>query len=180
MALTTHRCLVFGLCLASVACGSKNEFDEGVAKAVLESNTVTLDGEQVTITPMQLDCGVKSELWEAPAQVSQDRTAARLTSKGRELNFGDDPAMEPSLHQPYAQVRGAFSLDVGEVTAIRDGEQDGTKLADARAGIKLQDACFPNPLPLMGVRHGVFKEDTPVSFLFRRNDDGWHLEKVVH
>jgi len=54
--------LVFGLCLASVGCGDKNQFDEGVVKTVLESNPVNLDGEQVTITPVQLDCGVQSEL----------------------------------------------------------------------------------------------------------------------
>ena len=183
MAIMTHRGLlsaVFGLCLALVACGNKNQFDEGVAKSILEANAVKLDGEQVTITLMQLDCGVQSELWDTPAQVSQDRTAARLTSKGRELNFGDDPAIEPNFHQPHAQVRGAFQLEVGEVSGIRDGETDDTKLVDAKAGIKLQHACFPNALPILGVKHGDFREDTPVSFLFRRGDDGWHLEKLVH
>jgi hypothetical protein len=129
---------------------------------------------------MQLECGVQSELWEAPAQVSQDRSTARLTAKGRELNFGDDPAIEPSFHHPYAQVRGPFSLQVDEVSGVRDGEADDTKLVDAKAGIKLQHACFSNPLPIMGVKHGVFREDTPVSFLFRRSEDGWHLEKLVH
>jgi len=183
MAITTHRGLlsaVFGLCLASIACGSKDQFDEGVAKTILEANAVNLDGEQVTITLMQLDCGVQSELWETPAQVSQDRTIARLTSKGRELNFGDDPAIEPNFHQPHAQVRGAFSLEVDQVSGIRDGATDGTKLVDAKAGIKLQDSCFSNALPIMGVKHGDFREDTPVSFLFRKSDEGWHLEKVVH
>jgi hypothetical protein len=183
MAITTHSgllCAVCGLCLASVACGDKDQFDEGVAKTILEAGAVNLDGEQVTITPTQLDCGVQSELWEAPAQVSQDRTTARLTPKGRGLNFGDDPAIEPTFHQPYAQVRGAFSLEVDGVSGIRDGETDGTKLADAKAGIKLQDSCFPNPLPIMGVKHGVFREDAPVSFLFRKSDEGWRLEKIVH
>jgi hypothetical protein len=183
MAIMTHRgllCAVFGVCLASIACGSKDQFDEGVAKTILEANTVNLDGEQVTITPTQLDCGVESELWEAPAQVSQDRTTARLTSKGRDLNFGDDPAIEPNFHQPHAQIRGAFLLEVYQVSGIRDGETDGTKLVDAKAGIKLQHSCFPNTLPIMGVKHGDFREDTPVSFLFRKNDDGWHLEKLIH
>jgi hypothetical protein len=183
MATNTHRWLlsaVFGLALISVGCGSKTDFDEGVAKDILEANTVKLEGEQVSITPMQLDCGVQSELWEAPTQVSKDRTTARLTSKGRDLNFGDDPAIEPNFHQPYAQVRGAFSLEVDNVSGVRDGETDGTKLVDAKAGIKLQDACFPNPLPIMGVKHGEFREDAPVSFLFRKSDDGWRLEKLVH
>ena len=183
MAIPAHRWLlsvVFGVCLASVACGSKTDFDENVAKDLLEANAVNLDGEQVTLTPMQLDCGVQSELWEAPAQVSQDRTTARLTSKGRDLNFGDNPAIEPKFHQPYAQVRGAFSLEVGGVSGIRDGETDGTKLVDVKAGIKLQHACFPNALPIMGVKHGEFREDAPVSFLFRKSDDGWRLDKLVH
>jgi len=179
----THHWLlssVFGLCLVSVACGDKNQFDEGVAKDILEANAVNLDGEQVTITTGQLDCGVQSELWEPPAQVSQDRTTARLTSKGRDLNFGDSPAIETKFHQPYAQVRGAFSLEVDGVSGIRDGETAGTKLVDAKASIKLQDACFPNPLPIMGVKHGEFREDAPVSFLFSKSDDGWRLEKLVH
>jgi hypothetical protein len=163
-----------------MACGGKTEFDESVAKDVLEATPVTLDGEQVTITPMQLECGVQSELWEAPTQVSQDRTTARLTSKGRELNFGDDPAIEPAFHQPHAQVRGAFSLEVDAVSGIRAGQTEGTKVADVKAGIKLQDACFPNPLPILGVKHGDFREDTPVSFQFRRSDDGWRVDKVVH
>jgi hypothetical protein len=178
----THRWLlstVFGLCLAFAGCRNKDRFDERVAKDILEDNAVNLDGEQVTITGMQLDCGVQSELWEPPSQVSQDRSTARLTPQGRELNFGDDPAIEPGFHQPYAQVRGAFSLAVDDVSGIRDGADD-TKLVEAKAGIKLQHACFPNPLPIMGVKHGVFREDTPVSFLFRKRDDGWHLEKVVH
>jgi hypothetical protein len=183
MAVITHRWLlsvVCGLCLACIACGDKNAFDEGVARSILEGAPVNLDGEQVTITQMQLDCGVQSELWEAPAQVSQDRTTARLSSKGRELNFGDDPAIEPNFHQPYAQIRGAFSLEVGDVSGIRDGETAGTKLVNAKAGIKLQDACFPSSLPIMGVKHGNFREDTPVAFLFGRSDVGWHFEKIVH
>jgi hypothetical protein len=182
MAIMTHLWLpgaVLGLCLASVACGNKNEFNEDIARSILEANTVNLDGEQVTITQAQLDCGVQAELWEAPTQVSQDRTTARLTPKGHDLNFGDDPAVEPNFHLPYAQVRGAFSLTVDSVAGIRDG-QDGTKLVDAKAGIKLQDACFPTPLPIMGVKHGVFREDIPVSFLFSKSDDGWRLDKVVH
>lgn len=183
MAIKTHRGLlsaVIGLCLASVACHDKNQFDEGVAKAILEANPVKLDGEQVTITQTQLDCGVQSELWESPAQVSQDRSTARLTSKGRDLNFGDDPAIEPNFHQPHAQVRGAFLLQVDQVSGIRNGETDGTKLVDAKAGIKLDNSCFPNALPILGVKHGDFREDTPTSFLFQQNDDGWHLEKIVH
>ncbi len=180
--MTQRRLLsaICGLCLVSMSCGDKNQFDDGVAKSILEANTVNLDGEQVTITSMQLDCGVQSELWEAPAQVSGNRTTARLTSKGRDLNFSDDPAMDPDYHQPYAQVRGAFSLQVDEVSGIRDGDTEGTKLANVKAGIKLQHECFQNPLPIMGVKHGRFREDTQASFVFRKSDDGWHLDKIAH
>jgi len=180
--MMTNRLLlgaVASLYLSSIACGNKNEFDGGRAKDILESAPIKLDGEQVTITQMQIECGVHSELWDSPAQISQDRTAARLTSKGKELNFGDDPVMEPG-HQPYAQVRGAFMLQVDDVSGLRDGEEKGTKVVDAKAGIKLQHACFPNPLPIMGVKRGNFREDTPPSFLFRLADDGWHMEKLVH
>lgn len=183
MALMTHRwrlSAVCSLCLASLACGSKTEFDEGVAKYIIEAAPVNLEAEQATITAVQLDCGVQSELWEAPSQVSEGRSTARLTAQGRALNFSDDPAIETSLRQPYAQVRGALPVQVNEVSAIRDGENGATKLVEAKAGVRIQHACFPNPLPMMGVKHGNFREDTPVSFLFRRTDEGWHLEKVLH
>jgi hypothetical protein len=180
--MMTNRLLlgaVASLYLSSIACGNKNDFDGGRAKEILEGSPVTLDGEQVTITQMQIDCGVQSELWDMPAQISQDRTAAHLTPKGKELNFGDDPVMEPG-RQPYAQVRGAFMLQVDDVSGLRDGEEKGTKVIDAKAGIKLQHACFPNPLPIMGVKRGNFRGDTPPSFRFRLAEDGWHVDKVVH
>jgi len=170
---------VSALCVVSAACGGKTEFDGDMAKDILEANAINLDGEQVSLSLAQIDCGVQSELWEAPSQVSQDRSTAHLTSKGRELNFGDDPAIEPNYHQPYAQVRGAFSLQV-DVAGIRDGETKGTKLVDAKAGLKMPHSCFSAPLPIMGVKHGNFREDAPVSFLFREASDGWHVEKLVH
>ena len=178
-----HRWLfgaVLGLYLATVACGNKDDLDGEGVKGILEASAVNLDGEQVTITQVQLDCGVQSELWEAPSQVSQDRTTARLTSKGRELNFGDDPAIEPNYRQPHAQVRGPFSLEVAEVSDIRKGDADDTKLVTAKAAVKIPHTCFANPLPILGVKHGDFKEDAPVSFQFRKTDTGWRFDKVVH
>jgi len=178
-----HPCFLAALsalCLLLAACGNKSDFDGGGARDILQSNAVNLDGEQVTITPMQIDCGVQSDLWEAPAQVSGDRTTARLTSQGRELNFSDDPTIEPEYHQPYVQVRGAFSLEVNDVSNIRAGESPDTKLVDAKAGIKLQHACFSSPLPMMGVKKGKFREDAPLTFLFRLKEDGWHFERIVH
>jgi hypothetical protein len=183
LAIMTPRgllCAVFGLCVASLACGDKTQFNEDVARNILQSNAVKLEGEVVTITSMQVDCGVESELWDAPSQVSGNRSTARLTPKGRELNFDDDPTMESNFRQPHASVRGTFSLEVGDISDIRNGETAGTRLVNAKTGIRIQHACFPNSLPIMGVKHGDFREDTPVSFLFRQAEDGWHLEKLVH
>src|SRR5260370_7907772 len=149
--MMTNRLLLAAaasLYLSSIACGNKDDFNGGRAKEILEGSPVMLDGEQVTITQMQIDCGVQSELWDSPVQISQNHTTARLTSKGKELNFGDDPVMEPSFHQPYAQVRGAFMLQVDDVSGLRDGEEKGTKGVDASAGTSIQPACFPNPLPI--------------------------------
>jgi hypothetical protein len=171
---------ICGVCLVLVSCGNKEEFNGDVAKGILESNAVNLDGEQVTITGMQLDCGVQSDLWDAPAQVSQGRSTARLSAQGRQLNFSDDPAIDADFRQPYVQVRGAFSLEVGDVQDVRDGEAAGTKLVAAKAGVKVQNPCFANALPIMGVKKGAFREDAPVAFLFRQKEDGWHLEKLVH
>jgi len=171
---------VSALCLVCASCGSKTDFDGGKARAILQSTAVNLDGEQVSLTQAQLDCGVQSDLWEAPVQVSQDRTTARLTAQGRALNFSDDPAIEADFHQPIAQVRGAFSLEVNDVSNIRDGDSADVKLVDGKAGVRLQHACFSNPLPLMGVRKGKFREDAPLTFLFRLKEDGWHYDSLVH
>jgi hypothetical protein len=117
MAMMTHRGLlsaVFGLCLASVACGSKNEFDEDVARSILETNTVNLDGEQVTITTLQLDCGVQSELWETPAQVSQDRSTARLARyQSRLLD------MVPKAIGVYYEALQSDDLQLAAATATK-------------------------------------------------------------
>jgi len=181
--MMTNRLLlgaVGGLCLATIACGTKTDFDGEIARDILQAGPIKLDVEQVTLTTAQLQCVAQSELWDAPAEVSQGRTAARLTDKGRELNFTDDPVIEPSFHQPYAQVRGAFLMQMDDPSSVRDGEEKGTKVVDAKVGIKIPHACFPNPLPLMGVKRGNFREDTPPSFLFRLTGDGWHFEKLMH
>jgi hypothetical protein len=168
-----------GFGFAFCGCGSKEDFDGGKAKDLLESAPINLEGEQVTLTSMQFDCGVQEDLWEHPTQFSPDRSTARLDPKGRDLKFNDDVVMEPS-RQPYLQVRGALSLQVDDVSNIRDGPENGTKLADIKGGVKIQHTCFSNPLPIMGVKKGNFQADTPATFQFRLRDDGWHVEKMVH
>jgi hypothetical protein len=170
---------VAGFSLALCGCGNKEDFDAGKAKDILESAPITLEGEQVTLTSMQFDCGVQEDLWEHPTQFSPERSTARLDPKGKDLKFNDDVVMEPS-HQPYVQVRGALSLQVDDVSNIREGPESGTKLADVKGGVKIQNTCFANPLPIMGVKKGNFQADTPATFLFRLRDDGWHAEKMVH
>jgi hypothetical protein len=161
-------------------CGNNKDFDEDRAKDILEATPVSLDSEQVTITQKQFDCGMQAELWDGLTQVSQERSTAHLSAEAKQLGFSDDIVTEPGYHQPYAQVRGSFPLQVDQVSAIRDGEESGTKLVVAKAGIKIQNACFENPLPLMAVNKGKFQEDSQARFLFRSSDDGWRLEKLVH
>jgi hypothetical protein len=160
-------------------CSSK-DLDEDKAKTILEANPVSLDREQVTISQKELDCGVQAELWDSPTQFSPERSTARLNAEAKRLGFSDDIAIESGYHQPYAQVQGAFSLQVDQVSAVRDGAEAGTKLVTAKAGIKIDNACFPNPLPLMAVNRGKFQEDSLVTFQFASSDAGWRLEKLVH
>ena len=168
-----------GFSLAFSGCGSKEDFDGGRAKEILEAAPINLEGEQVTLTSTQLDCGAQEDLWERPTQFSPERSTARLAQKGRDLKFNDDVVLEPN-RLPYVQVRGAVSLQVDSVSNIRDGEENGAKLVDTKAGVKIQHTCFPVPLPIMGVRKGNFQPDIPVTFQFRLRDDGWHAEKLVH
>jgi hypothetical protein len=168
-----------GFSFAFCGCGNKEDFDGGKAKDLLESAPINLEGEQVTLTSMQFDCGVQEDLWEHPTQFSPERSTARLDPKGRDLKFNDDVVMEPN-RQPYIQVRGAMSLQVDDVSNLRDGPENGTKLADIKGGVKIQHTCFSSPLPIMGVKKGNFQADTPATFQFRLRDDGWHAEKMVH
>jgi len=182
---TTPRILT-GIAAASliilcISCKASSEFNEDIAKDSIENKPVTLEGEQVTLTEGQIQCGVQSELWDAPSSVSPDRASAHLGANGRNLKFNDDVIIrEPGATRPYVQVRGDFPLQVDSITSIKDGEDKSTKLVEAKVGIKIDNACFPQPLPLMGVRHGNFSADTPVVFHLRLEDSGWHVDKIVH
>jgi len=166
--------------LVCFGCGSK-EFNGEKVKSAIEAQPVTLDGEQVSLTGPQVDCGVEAELWDRPAQASGERMTARLNQKGRDLKFNDDVVyQDPNYRQPYVQVRGDVSLQVDDVPAIRDGD-NGTKIAETKAGVKIQHSCFPNPLPLMGIKKGNFSPDTPVKFQFHQAEDGsWKVDKLLH
>jgi hypothetical protein len=166
--------------IALVSCGG-GDTDADRAKAAIEAQPVRLDAEQVSLGPGLVDCGVENDLWDKPVQVSGDRYTAQLTQKGQDLKFADHVLIgEPGYKQAYVQIRGEFSLQVDDVSSVRDGDEAGTKIALVKAGIKLSHACFPNPLPLMGIKRGNFSEGAPVSFVIRVTPDGWRTEKLIH
>jgi hypothetical protein len=167
--------------LAILSVGCSKDFTGERVKSAVEAQPMTLDGEQVTLTGAQVDCGVEADLWDKPSQASGGRMTARLSQKGRDLKFNDDVVyQDPNYRQPYVQVRGEVSLQVDEVPAIRDGE-NGTKIGETKVGVKIQHACFQNPLPLMGIKKGNFNPDTPVIFQFHQSEDGnWKVDKLLH
>ena len=170
----------FGIVLAACAlagCGSSG-FDQSKVKALIEEQPVKLESEQVALTQGIVDCGVQNELWEAPTQVSTDRSVAKLTDKGRALKFSDDVSIGDAP-QPYVQVRGDLPLQVDDVPSITDVDAN-TKRADVKAGVKIDQACFPGPLPIMGVKKGNFNASVPPAFRFTFDGSSWHLDRLVH
>jgi hypothetical protein len=170
-------------CLAIVLAGCKpsSDFDEEVARHAIESSPIKLEGEQVTLTALQIECGTQAEYWDATQSLSPEHAKASLTPKGRNLKFNDDVIVtDPSSRVPFVQVRGEFPLQVDSITSIKDGEDKNAKLVEAKVGVKIADACFQGPLPLMGVRHGNFSADSPVIFHLHFDESGWHADNVVH
>jgi hypothetical protein len=166
------------LVLALAGCAS-TDFDEGKARGI-ESAPVKIDAEQVTLGLDQVNCGVQNDLWDPPGTANQGRSVARLSAKGRALKFSDDVVVsDPAYTTPYVQVRGDFMVGVTSVSGARDGPEKDTKLADVRLGVKIDHACFPAPLPIMGLKKGDFSPDVAPVILFR-NYDGWKFEKFVH
>lgn len=182
--VTSRGALLTAFCLAILLCGCKasSEFNDDVARGAIESsNPMKLEGEQVTLTDPQIQCGLKSELWELPTATSGDRTTAHLTAKARELKFDDDVFIrDPKSNVAYVQIRGDFPLQVDSIVSAKDGEDKNSKVVEAKVSVKIENACFQNPLPLMGVRHGNFSADTPPVFHMHFDESGWHVDKLVH
>jgi hypothetical protein len=164
--------------LILAGCGDR-EFGEGKIRWRIETQPTQLDGEQVTLTRGQLDCGTQAELWTIE-KLGEDRTVGRLTQKARDLGFGDDVRIdEPGLNNPYVQVRGKFTLSLVQVNDIKDdGPQN--KVVDAKVAVRIPNPCFANPLPaLLGVKHGQFNEAAGVILRFRMDDD-WVYDSILH
>ncbi len=79
-------------CLAVVlsSCKVSSDFNEDVAKQAIESGPVKLEGEQVTFTDAQIQCGLQAEYWDPPVTISDDHSHAALTAKGKNFKFDDD------------------------------------------------------------------------------------------
>ena len=156
-------------------CGS-GEFS---ANGVLESHPVQLDGEQVALDPGQVDCGAHEDLWDV-TPLGDGRAVARLTKKGRDLQFSDDVQIgDPAVGVPYVQIHGTFPVKVFQVSSVRD-EDAYTKLAEVKLTVRIDHSCFQsNPPVLMGIRHGQF--DPSASPVFRFKLDGeWMVDQIVH
>jgi hypothetical protein len=165
-----------GATILLTGCGA-GDFNYGKVKNIIEGSPVRLDAEYVMLAPNEVDCGVQNDLWEAPVD-SGGHQIARLTQKARDLKFADDISVNDLL-RPYVQIRGDFSLVVAEIASDKDGPEAQSKLVEAKIGVPFQHSCFPNPLPLMGVKKGNFRQDVSPLLLFRYNN-GWYLDKFVH
>ena len=177
MSLKVQLLVVLGASLVTVGCSDLNP---GKTSNMIEASPVKLDAEQVMLTPDQVQCGVQAELWQAPSAPNQGRSVCALLPAGRALKFDDDVVYsESGYHSPYVQIRGTFPLGVQDITNTKDGPEQGTKLVEAKVGVKIDHACFSNPLPIMGLRKGQFSQDYSPVILFRL-DGGWQMEKFVH
>jgi hypothetical protein len=173
-----NRAILAGMSVFLVGCGS-SDFNYGKVHSIIEGSPLHLDAEYVTLKGGQVDCGVEQDLWDAPVESGQRmRQIARLKQAGRDLKFSDDVSIGDMNH-PYVQVRGDFSLSVNDITSDKDGPEPNTRLVITKMGIIVPHACFPDPLPLMGVRKGNFAQDVSPVLLFRYNN-AWTLEGIVH
>jgi hypothetical protein len=163
--------------LLSLGC---NDFNDGKTKNIIEAVPVRLDAEQVMLTRGEVDCGVTNELWGTATSPNQGRSLCPLLPAGRALKFDDDIVFtEPGYHASYVQVRGTFPLGVISIENTKDGPGKDTKLAELKVGVRIDHACFPNPLPIMGLRKGQFSQDYNPVLLFRL-DGGWQMDRFIH
>jgi len=173
--------LVFSIVLVSsmitVGCASD---PNDKTRLMIESTPVNVEAEQVMLAPGEVDCGIRTELWGPATSPNQGRSFCPLLPAGRALHFDDDVVLtDPGYRSSYIQVRGTFPLGVQEILSTKDGPEKNTKLVETRVGVKVDNPCFPNPLPIMGIRKGQFTQDFAPVMMFREGDP-WQMEKFVH
>jgi hypothetical protein len=174
-----YKLLIPGVLSAAlvVSTGCGGDFNYGKVGNMIQASPMRLDAEYVMLTPQQMDCGVQNDLWEAPV-ANGSRTLARLTQKGRDLKFAEDVSVG-DMKLPYVQVRGEFSLVVVDIQSDQSGPEKDSKLVDVKLGVPITHSCFPQPLPMMGVRKGDFTQAYPPVLYFRYNN-GWYVDRIVH
>jgi hypothetical protein len=162
-------------CLVLHGCGG-SDFDPN---GILESRPVQLDQEQVILDPSQVDCGAQEDLWTV-TPMGTGRAIARLTQKGRNLQFSDDVQIgDPVIGAPYVQIHGSFPIKVIKMGSVHD-EDDYTRLVDAKVGVTVDNTCFRDaPLVLLGVRHGQFDQSANPVFRLKLDHD-WLVDQTVH
>jgi hypothetical protein len=173
--------LAWAAVLSALLCGCGNSsFDEGRVAGVIRERPFNLESEEVTLTNSEVGCGVENDLWEAPVE-APDRMVARLTQKARDLNFTDDISIgETDYPQPHAQMRGNVALTLTQTLSIADGQEQGTKIVQARIQVVVPHPCFPAPLPIMGIRRSRPAQGLAPTVEFGYTNDGWRLEKFIH
>lgn len=173
--------LVLGTVLLSAAMNTGCGPSKDDPRYMIEAAPLRVDAEQVMLTGIEVDCGVRAELWGAPTDPNQGRSICPLLPAGRALQFDDDVVYtEPGQQTSYVQIRGKFPLTVIEMVSAKDGPEGNTKLVASKVGVRVENSCFPNPLPIMGVRKGQFNQDDPPVLQFRLNGEDWQMEKFVH
>jgi len=159
-------------CFALAGCGG-NGFDPN---GLLEGRPVRLDGEQIVLNSTQVECGAQNDLWTV-TPMGDGRSLGRLTQKGRDLQFGDD--IQIVAPNPYAQVRGSFSLRALQIGNITDSDAF-TKTMEAKVGVRIDHKCFQDSLPvLMGIRHGEFTASASTNFRFKLENE-WQFDQIIH
>jgi len=159
-------------CFALAGCGG-NGFDPN---GLLEGRPVRLDGEQIVLNSTQVECGAQNDLWTV-TPMGDGRSLGRLTQKGRDLQFGDD--IQIVAPNPYAQVRGSFSLRALQIGNITDSDAF-TKTMEAKVGVRIDHKCFQDNFPvLMGIRHGEFTASTNTVFRFKLENE-WQFDQIIH
>jgi hypothetical protein len=70
-------------------------------------------------------------------------------------------------------------LQLADGPTIKDEGSDG-RLVEGKLLVIIPHMCFPDPLPILGVRKGRFSQDALPVLEFRLLNDGWHFSKLVH
>src|SRR6266852_5693808 len=102
MRLRISMAFVVAVSMFSAGCAG-TDFDEEKAKNIVEGKAFKLEGEQVSLTADQVECGVRGELWEPRVETSPGHSSSHLTQQGRDLKFSDDVLTEPNFRFSYVQ-----------------------------------------------------------------------------